>query len=183
MKCSTPINVKVEFSFFNHNMGCYDYESRIHTNNIRGVESYSRGSYIEFYCSLCGRFLGCNSDATCINWHFLATHTLKETTGNYVKKFRSGITMTNSIYHNSGRINGYRVCNISGIIKSNPHFIYLVHEFSFSDILNQFDEVEVSDWRLLASVRSKTFSCLLCGGMFESFPSNEVFAIHPCNEM
>ncbi len=167
--------------------GCYAYASRVHTNHIRGVESYSCGRHVGLYCSLCGEFLGCYPvnyyEYVYINRHFITMHTLKESAGNYINNSYGKVTMINSIYRNFDKINGYRFCNVSNIIKSNPHFAYLVPEFSISDLLDMFDEVKVHSWRLLAAMRHKSFSCLICSGQFESFPSNEVFAAHQCNEM
>ncbi len=165
---------------------CYDYTYRVCTKDIPLVEFYSCGRHASYYCLLCdepmGRYLRGNSNDLCINWHFLATHTLKESSGNCVNLTFGYIALINNIYYEPQYGNKHKLCYILEILKTYPHFIYLIPEFSFSDVLNQFDEIEVNEWNLLAAVRNKPFSCLMCGGRFESFPSNEVFNAHKCKK-
>ncbi len=167
---------------------CNNLMSIVSTKNIPLVNAYSCGIHVEYRCSMCDyRIAFHDIKLSCdviggINFHFMS-HIFKITAGNYLYWSYNEPTLTNNIYYNSDRSNGYRLCNISKVIKSNPHFIYLVPEFSFSIVLDKFDENEVPDWRLLSAVKHKSFSCLICGGQFESFPSGEVFNAHPCNEL
>ncbi len=161
---------------------------RVRTNHTHAFESYSCGIHVTYHCSLCNdRILRRGSDSGApehvyIQWHFMSSHTFKKSARNYLYPSQPGHVLINEIYYKFGQIDGNRFCHMVDVIKSNPHFIYLVPEFSFSDILDQFDEDRVSDWSLLAAVRNKPFSCLMCGGRFESFPSNEVFAAHKCKK-
>ncbi len=174
---------------------CYNSSSRRYTLSCGKipplVDVYSCGFHITFYCSLCNHNIvnhAINSDVRLKNYqnqitcHFIA-HAFKGAVENHFSWLYNELILVDNDYFVSGRGDRGRFCYVSGIVENNPHFICLIPEFSFSDILDQFDEGEVPDWRLLNSILNKPFSCLSCGGRFESFPSNEVFAAHPCNEM
>ncbi len=168
--------------------GCNNSLFSIQEENNPLVDVYSCGNHITHSCSLCNehilrRRLNSGVPKTdYITWHFMSSHTLKISNGNYLYGVATGHVLINEIYYKFGRICGHRFCNISDIVKTNPYFIYLVPEFSISNMLDQFDEVCVPAWQLLTAMRSKSFSCLICGGRFESFPSNEVFAAHKCKK-
>ncbi len=155
-------------------------------NQIHAVETYSCGTHITYHCSLCNRKIFVTAikrlfdSQEIINWHFMNCHTLLKVSKNYVSHLDHEPILVNYYFDS---INKQRFCYIRKIVKNNPHFIYLIPGFSFSNVLDQFDLGEVPDWRLLAAVRNKQFSCLLCEGRFESFPSKEVFSAHPCNEL
>ncbi len=171
---------------------CNKLAFQITTKNIPLINVYSCDIHAIYYCKLCdykiihGSLCSNNNisnDKLEIDWHFIVHHTFKTSSRNYLYSSPTGMFLANRIYHEHGLGKLSRFCYMSGIIRSNPHFIYLVPEFSFSDVLDQFDEVVVPDWSLLAAMRNKSFSCLICGGLFESFPSSEVFNAHPCNEL
>ncbi len=165
---------------------CRSLARQIFTKNILLIDVYSCGSHDTYYCSLCKYYITSrlsyvdNFNINIIRSHIMSFHTFKIDDGNYLYPSSTGLVLANHVYRMCKLSKLYRFCNISNIIEANKHFIYLIPGFSFSDILDQFDEVNVNDWRLLAAVRHKSFSCLMCGGRFESFPSNEVFAAHPC---
>ncbi len=154
--------------------------------NIPLVNFCLHKNYISYRCSLCNGNIMQKlhldiPETTYINKHFMTYHTFKKSDRNYLYSLQTGsVILFNEIYNRFGRIDGHRICYFTNIIESNPHFIYLVPEFSFSDILDQFDECTVPSWQLLTAMRNKPFSCLICDGQFESFPSGEVFAAHPC---
>lgn len=169
-------------------LNCDIISPLVYTKNIPLVNVYSCGIHISYECSLCDHTIAqhmIKQPRDCmyfISYHFMS-HIFKNDDGNYLYLSYDIPLLANRIYHDFGRRNGYRLCNMTYIDKTCPYFIYLVPKFSFSKVLDQFDETEVPLDRLLDAVRNKPFSCLACGGIFESFPSSEVFVAHPCNEL
>lgn len=161
---------------------CDSPVSSIYPYNIPSIVVYSCGVHVSHTCSLCNSAAAGESpiDKLEIGWHLMIQHTLKTTARNYLSCLYDQPILINFNYYKYGLIDGYRFCYLTNIIKTHPHFTVLVPEFSISDILDQFDEGEVPSWRLLSTVLNKSFSCLFCHGVFESFPSNEVFNAHPC---
>ncbi len=163
---------------------CNNLTSRINIESNILLNVHSCKFHTTCYCNLCNiritTELSVDSDITYeyIKCHFMIQHTLRNSSRNYAYQSRDSIILVGS-----SCMNGYfgsGICNMSDVFKTNPHFIYLVPQFSISDMLDYFDEAYVSEWRLLAAIRNKPFSCLACGGIFESFPSNEVFNAHKC---
>ncbi len=154
------------------------------------INSHVCDLHINYQCLLCGvsmtapRFkikdIKNNAGIDRINYHFMSIHTLKSSSKNYVYWTQNDqILSTSDFYRN---MHERKQVSVSDIIKFVPHFIYLIPEFSISDMLDQFDEVIIPYNRLLSALRHRQFSCLLCEGRFESFPSNEVFAAHKCKK-
>ncbi len=173
---------------------CLNKPSRVYVKDFPLVNVYECGVHTVYYCSLCDYNIGSSMyidtfngfidrEIRHISWHFVVNHVFDRFAGNYLIEVLAMPFLVNQYYFTHYGLRNYesRVCNISSIIKENPHFMHLVPGFSFSDVLNQFDEIEVPGWRLLSAVRHKSFLCLTCGDGFESFPSYEVFTSHKCN--
>ncbi len=168
---------------------CDSFASNVYSCDIPLISAYSCKIHITYYCKLCDHIIMLDithegndiSDYKFdIGLHFMMKHTLNPFNGNYLSWSYNQPILVNKIYYTCGRVDGGRFCYLTNILKTNPHIVYLIPEFSFSDILDQFDKAEVPDWRLLSAIQHKQFSCLICDGIFESFPSSEVFAAHPC---
>lgn len=200
MKCLPPIRAKVEFSFFRDVRAmeiccwtrCLNKPSQIYVKDFPLVNVYECGVHVAYYCSLCdyrigssmsNKFNGFNDrEIRHMSWHFVVNHVFERSAGNYLIEILAMPALVNRYYFMNCGVRNYesRICNISSILKENPHFMHLLPGFSFSDTLDQFDEIEVPGWRLLSVIKSKPFSCLICCCRFESFPSNEVFNAHKC---
>ncbi len=160
---------------------------RVHNEGNSLLNVYSCDIHTTYYCTICNariaiRLAETDTAQNTINVHFMTYHTFRVSTRNYLYHSKDGECLVGSSYHNNKKNAEYVYCFMSDILKTNPYFIYLIPEFSISDILDQFDEGKVPGWRLLAAIIHKPFSCLICGGLFESFPSNEVFAAHKCKK-
>lgn len=167
---------------------CNKSAFQVNTKNIPLINVYSCEIHTNWYCSLCDLNIvnyltntndGLDNFQNNITWH-VTSHAFKGADGNRVGFSPDGRMMLINNKYFDHMQNKRKLCYISDITKTYPHFIYLMPEFLFSDILDNFDETEVPDWYLLFIISSKSFSCLICGGRFESFPSNEVFNAHPC---
>lgn len=163
---------------------CDNMVFRITREDFPLVNINACGNHATYLCSLCGdtflnyAYLDPNgvrsANTSNINWHFMNKHTFNKYSSNLLYSSWKGPAIGNDVYT--------KYCYIKNIIKNNPYFIYLVPEFSFLDVLDQFDENDIPHDRLLAVIRYKQFSCLLCEGRFESFPSSEAFAAHKCKK-
>ncbi len=168
---------------------CYNLSSRVHTKCTTLLKVYSCDIHTSYYCVLCNDRIVISYLAetdivinNAINYHFMLFHTLRTSAGNHLHCSEIGVLLVGRNYYTE-KATKSGICHVSDILKTYPHFIYLVPQFSISEMLDQYDNAEISGWQLLASIRNKTFACLACSGLFESFPSKEVFSAHPCNEL
>lgn len=183
-------------------MGCvgdmYPCKNDLSPFYTRLVAVYSCRFHVIYLCCLCRQIVGIWLERdistnqirliAMINHHYIEKHSFDRSRGNYSFQQQSGIMLANKTYRdilygfgrNTSKISHY--CYLDNILLNYPHFICLRPEFSFSKLMNRFDDdYAINEFDLFALILNKTFSCVICGGVFESFPSCELYMAHKCD--
>ncbi len=140
------------------------------------VDIYSCGYHTSYYCKTC-QLTGTNHDglfdhgvAGSVSNHYVKNHTNIHTNNKCPSsKYQTFVLITTRY--------GQKYFNIGDIIDICDYFIGLRPEFSFLEVFSD----DLSARSIISAMRNKSFSCVLCGDRFESFPYRELYIAHSCS--